>query len=209
MNNRYSALCFLSLIAACPAAELKLPSAGFDAGKVPPEGWQIFEFGDNGDIKKIESIGVDDGKKNKNRACLVFEIGGGGGGQGLFTDVKIQGLSVGDQIEFSVKARPGGVDVLEEGKLEIHIEFISDGEPVGRTDELGTSVSIQQQDLSVLKETTVAHKHTISSSDVSDLSKVDTLRFVIVAIQPDDGFKDSYGSVFVDNAAAKLIPANK
>ena len=42
MNLRIIFLSLIMLASVGIAEDLKLPSAGFDVGKVPPEGWQVF-----------------------------------------------------------------------------------------------------------------------------------------------------------------------
>ena len=187
--------------------ELKVPSGDFEMGELPPKGWQPFQFGAAGDARKIQVLKLDD---KKNKAAIEIGVAGGGGGHGMFTDIKLnEPLAYGESIEFELKAMMKTAKSLSSGKVDVHFELLADGEVVARTDELGASKEIKQADLDSTEFKKVSQSYKISKFDVPDLNKVDTLRLVIVVVQDEGDAGISHGAIVVDDFKAHRIPAKK
>lgn len=187
--------------------ELKVPSGDFEKGELPPQGWQPFQFGSGGDATKIKVLKLDD---KKNKAAIEIGVAGGGGGHGMFTDIKLdQPLAYGESIQFELKAMMKTAKSLSSGKVDVHFELLAAGEVVARTDELGSSREIKQADLNSKEFKKISQSYKISKFDVSDLDKVDTLRLVIVVVQDEGDAGVSHGAIVVDDVKAHRVPAKK
>lgn len=187
--------------------ELTVPSGDFEKGELPPKGWQPFQFGAAGDARKIRVLKLDD---KKNKAAIEIGVAGGGGGHGMFTDIKLDApLAYGESIDFELKAMMKTAKSLSSGKVDVHFELLAAGEIVARTDELGSSKTIKQADLESLEFRKFNKSYELSKSDVPNLDRVDTLRLVIVVVQDEGDSGISHGAIVVDDFKAYLVPSKK
>lgn len=197
-------LVFLSLAIACGEEVVSIEFKDLDTAKLstlgrptrPLEaGWSAYEFGIAGDVANIST----------QKTGLKMKVGGGEGGQGLYYEHKLKtSLKSDSVISFELKAKLSDAQSLKHGLLGFHIEFVSGEKVMGRTDEMKVSKPLIQKQLSSeeLKKFTTSIK---AGESKLDLSKVDKLRFVIVAIHAEsEWMSESYGSVVVESAKASV-----
>lgn len=204
-------VCLLAILGSTATAsetiDLKVPSGDFENAEQPPQGWQPFQFGAAGDARQVRVLKLDD---KKNKAAIEIGVAGGGGGHGMFTDMKLdQPLAYGESIDFELKAMMKTAKSLSSGKVDVHFEFLAAGEVAARTDELGASKSIKQADLNSTEFKKISKSYEIKKADVPNLEKVDTLRLVIVVVQDEDDAGISHGAIVVDDVKAHRTPAKK
>ncbi len=194
----------LALAGFANAAEIDLPNPGFEFGSDHAENWGSFNFGEHGSVSRMR---VSRLARTGSRAYEI-SVHGGDGGQGIYSDVPVAGLKEGDVIEFSVHAKSKDGKPMTKASVGLHVEFLDgsgdDAKILARTDTLGTSTFVGSK-LSGKFQKRVA-SHTVRTSDIPQgLSAVKVLRFVIVALQPEDGNpRERLGAVIVDDASVEL-----